>query len=504
MIIKVATSRDSNGKVNWTNLYASAIRNRLRRDLNLADIPDVEAARNNLGITGYIDNATENLSTDLKNYIDRLINELDTALRNHIQIVAIDPIGAHDIRITDLENAMLTEDDIYSFISLFWEANIPGVKQEAKDRSDNYYAELRAYIDASIQALRNSLSTSTGEINGTITGILSRLGLAEGDITALKERVDKLDNPNDGRVTRLDNMTNGRVFLLEQRMTDIDGGTEPTKGRMYTAEQNIIDLQGRVLDLDDKNKDSAGNFKGKVPALEATVDKLKHDLGTLTTDVRNLDDKSKNSKGEYIGKVPALEDTVSTLKTNLGTLTTDVRKLDQKTAPKGRVTELEDSVRDLEDKVNKLDQLPVGTIIAYAGSAIPEKWHICDGSTVNGIELVNLKGKFIMGYGSVGNLKDELPPTLPNITGTVTSDAYFAGDYPKAFAPEQIGGAFYLKHDLSTGKHLKPSDTDGEGAGIQVLGFEASRGATTEGIYQDNATVRPPSVVLYYIQKIKE
>lgn len=54
MIVKIATSKNNDGSVNWTNLYSAAIRNRLRKDKNLSDLEDISAARKNLGVESYI------------------------------------------------------------------------------------------------------------------------------------------------------------------------------------------------------------------------------------------------------------------------------------------------------------------------------------------------------------------------------------------------------------------------------------------------------------------
>ena len=48
MIIKVATSKKSDGSIEWKDPYSNAIRNRLRVDLNLSDVPDKAAARRTL------------------------------------------------------------------------------------------------------------------------------------------------------------------------------------------------------------------------------------------------------------------------------------------------------------------------------------------------------------------------------------------------------------------------------------------------------------------------
>lgn len=71
MVIKVATKKNPDGSVEWTNLYSKAIRNRLRKDLNLADIPDIAEARKNLGIKDYMVSVSDDIQGSLKQYIDQ-------------------------------------------------------------------------------------------------------------------------------------------------------------------------------------------------------------------------------------------------------------------------------------------------------------------------------------------------------------------------------------------------------------------------------------------------
>ncbi len=48
------------------------------------------------------------------------------------------------------------------------------------------------------------------------------------------------------------------------------------------------------------------------------------------------------------------------------------------------------------------NQLPSGSIIAFAGSEVPMGWTICDGSiTSTGITTPDLRDRFIMGSGSL-------------------------------------------------------------------------------------------------------
>lgn len=84
MIIKIATSKNSDGTVQWTGLYSSAIRNRLRKDLNLSDVPDIAKARKNLGIKEYMVDVIGELRDELKKYIDQQDIAFNNSIRSQI------------------------------------------------------------------------------------------------------------------------------------------------------------------------------------------------------------------------------------------------------------------------------------------------------------------------------------------------------------------------------------------------------------------------------------
>ncbi|MCL5098220.1 MAG: tail fiber protein [Candidatus Omnitrophica bacterium] len=49
--------------------------------------------------------------------------------------------------------------------------------------------------------------------------------------------------------------------------------------------------------------------------------------------------------------------------------------------------------------------VPIGGIIMWSGSSVPAGWHLCDGTTVNGVATPDLRGRFIVGTSSTYGLK---------------------------------------------------------------------------------------------------
>lgn len=84
MIVKIATGKNPDGTIQWTSLYSSAIRNRLRKDLNLSDIPDIAQARKNLGIKEYITEVIDEFRNELKGYVDQQDVNFNDTLKSQI------------------------------------------------------------------------------------------------------------------------------------------------------------------------------------------------------------------------------------------------------------------------------------------------------------------------------------------------------------------------------------------------------------------------------------
>lgn len=101
MIIKVAVKKD-NDKITWRDPYSGAIRNRLRVDLNLADVPDKEAARNNLGLGSVIEDISNKCATkeELKSETNNLKTLINSIVAQHNS-----DITSLNKRVSDLETS---------------------------------------------------------------------------------------------------------------------------------------------------------------------------------------------------------------------------------------------------------------------------------------------------------------------------------------------------------------------------------------------------------------
>lgn len=151
---------------------------------------------------------------------------------------------------------------------------------------------------------------------------------------------------------------------------------------------------------------------------------------------------------------------------------------------------------------------PVGTILTFAGSTIPDGYLLCDGQAVSRTDyaklfaaigtiygtgdgsttfnLPNLINRFVQGSATAGTVK---AAGLPNITGKIkdirivnsslTENQYAEGCFTHTTA--ENAGAY-----SGTGK-------------VQIdLGFNASR---SNSIYGNSTTVQPPALTMKMIIK---
>ena len=84
--------------------------------------------------------------------------------------------------------------------------------------------------------------------------------------------------------------------------------------------------------------------------------------------------------------------------------------------------------------------IPVGGIIMWSGTNVPDGWALCNGQTLTGYKTPDLRGRFIVGYGANGN----------NLPANVWDNSYATpGDLSQKGATlGNIGGE--LAHTLST------------------------------------------------------
>ncbi|WP_418955093.1 phage tail protein [Sutterella wadsworthensis] len=150
---------------------------------------------------------------------------------------------------------------------------------------------------------------------------------------------------------------------------------------------------------------------------------------------------------------------------------------------------------------------PSGTIIAFAGSTVPEGYLLCNGANVSRTTYANLfaaigtawgsgdgsttftlpnfSGRFLEGTTSAGSVGDYLSAGLPNITGSFTPWGFRSSLNPS--------GAFT---QAGTSEHSYDAADNERGS---YISFSASR---YNSIYGRSTTVQPSSGSVYFCIKI--
>ena len=157
---------------------------------------------------------------------------------------------------------------------------------------------------------------------------------------------------------------------------------------------------------------------------------------------------------------------------------------------------------ELEDKVDSLTDIPIGSIIWFAGKTAPSGFLICNGGTISRITYSALFNIIGTTYGS-GDGSTTFG--LPNLLNRVVWGSTNPGDYLEAGLPDIIGdvklsnssvgvsartytGAFYASGNYSRGYNAS--------TGLEAqtnLSFKAS---LSNSIYGNSSTVQPPSLTL--------
>lgn len=145
--------------------------------------------------------------------------------------------------------------------------------------------------------------------------------------------------------------------------------------------------------------------------------------------------------------------------------------------------------------------VPAGTLLPFAGTAVPDGYLLCNGAEVSRTDYANL-------FAAIGTKWGEgdgsTTFTLPNFNDRFiegTTDTEKVGQYLEAGAPNITGrivpgggGGRYIGMDQESGAFSSESGTGGGGytvnAGPTGLLFNASKASN---IYNDVATIQPSS-----------
>ena len=177
---------------------------------------------------------------------------------------------------------------------------------------------------------------------------------------------------------------------------------------------------------------------------------------------------------------------------------------------------------------NGYGTIPLGGIIIWAGSNVPDGWALCNGQTVNGYQTPNLEGRFVVGktvFDDIGDLSEggttpsdaggqtnvhlqkENLPRHKHGTGTLTVTGngnhthIYAYDYSRTDGDEPGNEDIVLSKQGATNNQSETITYNG-GSHTHGLSGQTEDGSSDQlqGEPFDN---RPPYYVIAYIMRVK-
>lgn len=163
------------------------------------------------------------------------------------------------------------------------------------------------------------------------------------------------------------------------------------------------------------------------------------------------------------------------------------------------------------------NDMPTGTVLAFAGSTVPANYLLCDGSAVSRstyadlfnvigttygagdgystFKLPNLVNRFVEGGSDGGAVKSA---GLPNIRGTFDSMVWSFSD--NRLETQGFSSPFSAYKIVDNGEHSNTDWDSSEQGGRRIrVSFNA---ANANSIYGASTTVQPPAIVMKYIIRI--
>ena len=139
---------------------------------------------------------------------------------------------------------------------------------------DSTKAASTAFVN---DAIEEAVNSAVNTINTTTSGLDTRLGTAEGNITTLQGAVSKLNGP----VTEDGSVKKTVKDAVDAAVEDINGTTSGLDTRLGTAEGNITTLQGAVNKLNGPVTEDGSVKKQVADAIAGVVASAPEDFDTL-------------------------------------------------------------------------------------------------------------------------------------------------------------------------------------------------------------------------------
>jgi len=303
-----------------------------------------------------------------------------------------------------------------------------------------------------ISGLFGALNDENNQIKDNISGVI-------GDVEAVRNKVNNLENSNAGIAAAVNNISSAvgqNKIDSDNNFNNLNASVLTINGKITTLETangnvnvNLTNLENRI----NQNKIDAdyevNGIKNRVTALESSDVINKNDIQTLRNDVLDIQ-QNTNYSGltQTIGRVDALETDVGILKNKTGILETsaaqnasDVAVINGSVSNlNARVNNLETSDSNMVEDVNNFKNYIDGRVsnaeydvVNLQNDVTNIKWDIADIKNTglyNSNDIVDLKNRFDDYANGNDAIISEIHADITNIKWDVANLQNANNDHP--------------------------------------------------------------------------
>lgn len=254
------------GANEWVTLYGTVLKNRLRKDKNLADLEDATEAKKNLGLIGDVtdhnhDSRYMTLIAQVQDKIDREINDRKQRedsfydeLRANIDGEVSTAVTRYDVSIKkEAEERKKADDDLTIVINQKVNERDTAIQQEADARAADK-SELERMIDAQRSLWLSDIGEAEKRGDDKLAEQMKSVpqeaqARADGDTAEAKARADADDKLRSALMSRVNAEVTDRDAAIAQAKEDL---TALIKRESEERKMHVKNLQDEDISINQK------------------------------------------------------------------------------------------------------------------------------------------------------------------------------------------------------------------------------------------------------------
>lgn len=208
----------------------------------------------------------------------------------------------------------------------------------------------------------------------------------------------------------------------DKNLSDLENIAKARQNLELTGNNNATHYHdSRYIPRIESVETQVAQYEGSIDSLEDEISQCANDIDVLDARIT----RNASSISSLQTTVAGHTTSISSLNSGLTTCQNDIRSVNTKaTNNASAITTLSNDVNTRFNAVNASlsDVLKKGMIMDWYGASnkVPAGWHICDGSTVNGIQIPDLRNKFVLSAGGTYPTGSSGQFTIPAAVTVVT------------------------------------------------------------------------------------